>query len=139
MRQLSAKKAAFKAAFPHTLPIMAGFLFLGFTYGLYMHSLGFGFLYPTLMAMFIYGGSLEFVAASMLLSGFKLAGDSEASNEFIRMNAGVTAEMMDADYIQDLIDHIQILQDDENEVDKAELDSLNEELDTILKRLGAGR
>lgn len=50
-----------------------------------------------------------------------------------------TREMMDADYIQDLIDHIQILQDDENEVDKAELDSLNEELDTILKRLGAGR
>lgn len=70
MRQLSARKAALKAAFPHTLPIMAGFLFLGFTYGLYMHSLGFGFLYPTLMALFIYGGSLEFVAASMLLSGF---------------------------------------------------------------------
>lgn len=38
------------------------------------------------------------LAASMLLSGFKLAGDSEASNEFIRMNAGVTAKMMDADY-----------------------------------------
>lgn len=35
-----------------------------------MHSLGFGFLYPTLMALCIYGGSLEFVAASMLLSGF---------------------------------------------------------------------
>lgn len=68
MQTPSMSKAAFKAAFPHTLPIMAGFLFLGFTYGLYMHSLGFGFLYPTLMALCIYGGSLEFVAASMLLS-----------------------------------------------------------------------
>lgn len=70
MQQKNSWKLALKAAFPHTLPIMAGFIFLGLTYGLYMHELGFGFVYPMLMAMFIYGGSLEFVAATMLLSGF---------------------------------------------------------------------
>lgn len=70
MQQKNSWKEALKAAFPHTLPIMAGFIFLGLTYGLYMHELGFGFVYPMLMAMFIYGGSLEFVAATMLLSGF---------------------------------------------------------------------
>ena len=32
---------ALKAAFPYTLPIMAGFLFLGFAYGIYMNSKGF--------------------------------------------------------------------------------------------------
>ena len=61
---------ALGAAFPHTLPILAGFAFLGFAYGLYMSALGFSFLYPTLMALCIYGGSLEFVAAEMLLGPF---------------------------------------------------------------------
>ncbi len=62
--------AAAKAAFPHTIPILAGFLFLGITYGIYMNSLGFSFIYPMVMAITIYGGSLEFVAASLLLAPF---------------------------------------------------------------------
>lgn len=61
---------AFKAAFPHTLPILAGFLFIGIAYGVYMNVSGFGFLYPAVMSVVIYGGSLEFVAVSMLLSPF---------------------------------------------------------------------
>ena len=61
---------AFRHAFPYTVPIFAGFWFLAFAYGIYMHVSGFGFLYPTLMSLTIYGGSLEFVAVSMLLSPF---------------------------------------------------------------------
>lgn len=61
---------SFRAAFPLTLPILAGFLFLGFSYGVYAHVSGFSFLYPTLMALTIYGGSLEFVTVNMLLSPF---------------------------------------------------------------------
>lgn len=64
------KRKAFKAAFPHTLPILAGFLFLGFACGIYMNSLGLSFVYPMLMSMLIFGGSLEFVAAEMLLGSF---------------------------------------------------------------------
>ena len=60
-------KRAFRAAFPHTLPILAGFLFLGFAYGLLMRTKGFSFLYPMCMAMTIFGGSLEYVTVSMLL------------------------------------------------------------------------
>lgn len=63
-------KRAFRAAFPHTLPILAGFLFLGFAYGLLMRTKGFLFLYPMCMAMTIFGGSLEYVTVSMLLSAF---------------------------------------------------------------------
>lgn len=63
-------KAALFAAFPFTLPILAGFLFLGMSYGMLMASRGFSFLYPCLMALTIFGGSLEFVAASMLLGSF---------------------------------------------------------------------
>ena len=61
---------AFRAAFPHTLPILAGFLFLGFAYGLLMRTKGFSFLYPMCMAMTIFGGSLEYITVSMLLSAF---------------------------------------------------------------------
>ena len=53
--------------FSHTLPILAGFLLLGFAYGLLMRTKGFSFLYPMCMAMTIFGGSLEYVTVSMLL------------------------------------------------------------------------
>ncbi len=61
---------ALKAAFPHTIPIFAGFWFLGLAYGIYMNVSGFSFWYPMLMSLTIFGGSLEFVAVSMLLSPF---------------------------------------------------------------------
>ena len=68
---MSKKKIkALKAAFPHTIPIMTGFLFLGMTYGIYMNVSGFGFRYPMLMSMTIFAGSMEFVTVSMLLGGF---------------------------------------------------------------------
>lgn len=61
---------SFRAAFPHTIPILAGFLFLGMAYGIYMNVQGFSFVYPMLMALVIFGGSLEFLAVEMLLSPF---------------------------------------------------------------------
>lgn len=61
---------AFKTAFPYTLPIFAGFWFLGIAYGVYMNVEGFSFVYPMLMALLIFGGSLEFVCVGMLLSPF---------------------------------------------------------------------
>ena len=38
-RERQAIKKAFLAAFPHTIPIFAGFWFLGLTYGIYMNVL----------------------------------------------------------------------------------------------------
>lgn len=62
--------AALKAAFPVTIPILAGFLFLGMTYGIYMNVSGFSFWYPMLMSMTIFAGSMEFVAVNLLLGAF---------------------------------------------------------------------
>jgi 4-azaleucine resistance transporter AzlC len=64
------KKKALKAAFPHTIPIFAGFCFLGMAYGIYMNVSGFSFVYPMVTSLIVYGGSLEFVAVEMLLSPF---------------------------------------------------------------------
>lgn len=61
---------SFRAAFPQTIPILVGFLFLGMAYGIYMNVNGFSFVYPTIMALVIFGGSLEFLAAQMLLAPF---------------------------------------------------------------------
>ncbi len=64
------RKKAFRAAFPHTIPIFAGFWFLGMTYGIYMNVSGFSFWYPMLMSLFIFAGSMEFVAVNLLLGAF---------------------------------------------------------------------
>lgn len=66
----NAKMKALKCAFPHTIPIMTGFLFLGMSYGIYMHVSGFSFWYPMLMAMTIFAGSVEFVCVNFLLGAF---------------------------------------------------------------------
>ena len=65
------KTAALRAAFPYTIPICAGFAFLGIAYGIYMNSKGFSFLWPMLMSMTIFAGSMEFVTVNLLLSAFQ--------------------------------------------------------------------
>lgn len=64
-------RKAFRAAFPQTLPIFAGFTFLGIAYGLFMRSAGFGAWYPFLMSLTIFAGSMEFVAVGFLLGTFE--------------------------------------------------------------------
>lgn len=63
-------KKAFVTAFPYTIPIFAGFWFLGLTYGIYMNVSGFSFWYPMLMSITIFAGSVEFVAVNLLLGAF---------------------------------------------------------------------
>ena len=66
----NASKKALAAAFPHTLPILAGFLFLGMTYGVYMNAAGFPFWYPMIMSAVIFAGSVEFLTVHLLLGAF---------------------------------------------------------------------
>lgn len=61
---------AFRAAFPHTVPIFAGFWFLGLTYGILMNVSGFPFWFPALMSLTIFAGSMEFVTVNLLLGAF---------------------------------------------------------------------
>lgn len=68
---MGVKEKAFKAALPHTLPIAAGFSFLGLAYGIYMNSMGFSFLWPMFMSMTIFAGSMEFVSVTLLCSAFQ--------------------------------------------------------------------
>lgn len=66
--------AAARAAFPYTVPILAGFLFLGIAYGIYMNVSGFSPIYPFLMSLTIFAGSVEFVTVNLLLGAFNPLG-----------------------------------------------------------------
>lgn len=59
-----------KAAFPKTIPVMAGYVFLGITYGILMVTNGFPVWLPVLTASIVYTGSLEFLLVEMLQSAF---------------------------------------------------------------------
>lgn len=66
---LDATQKALQAAFPRTIPVMAGYLVLGFGFGLLLQSKGYNCLWAVLMGLTIYGGSMQFVAVDLLSSG----------------------------------------------------------------------
>ena len=68
------KRRAFRAAFPHTLPVMTGYLFLGISYGILITSgeKGFPFWMPILTSLTIFAGSMEFALVEILSGGFNL-------------------------------------------------------------------
>lgn len=66
------KRKALKGAFPHTIPVMTGYLVLGISYGVLITASGFPFWMPMLTSLSIFAGSMEFVLVNLLLSGFDL-------------------------------------------------------------------
>lgn len=66
----SPRLAALRAAWPATLPVLTGYLVLGLAYSIYARSMGLAVWCAPLMALVVYGGSLEFVAVSLLVSPF---------------------------------------------------------------------
>ncbi|MBQ0001781.1 MAG: AzlC family ABC transporter permease [Clostridiales bacterium] len=60
---------AFRAAFPRTLPVMAGYEVLGFGFGLLLQSKGYSSWWAILMSLTIYAGSMQYVAVDLLSTG----------------------------------------------------------------------
>ncbi len=63
------KKSAVRAAFLDTVPVMTGYVFLGFGFGILLHQAGYGALWAAAMSLFIYAGSMQYMAVSLLSSG----------------------------------------------------------------------
>lgn len=63
------KKRAVKAAFPFTIPVLVGYLFIGTAFGILAQSQGYGLLWGVFMSLIIYSGSMQFVAVSLLAAG----------------------------------------------------------------------
>ena len=63
-------KLALRSAFPHTLPVLTGFLFLGMAYGILMQTKGYGTIWSVLMSAIGFCGSMQFAALPLLTSAF---------------------------------------------------------------------
>lgn len=59
-------KMALSYAFPKTVPIMVGYVFLGMAYGILMSVNGFGVFWAALNSLIVYTGSLEFIGVNFL-------------------------------------------------------------------------
>ena len=64
------KIKALKAAFPYTLPVMTGYLFLGIAFGILLNSKGYHFGWAIFMSIFIFAGSMQYVAINLLTMAF---------------------------------------------------------------------
>lgn len=60
------KGAAFRAAFPYTIPVLTGYLALGFAYGVLLQSKGYGVGWAVLMSVAVFGGSIQYIAVDLL-------------------------------------------------------------------------
>lgn len=57
-------RKAFAAAFPHTLPVLAGYLFIGMAFGVMIQEKGYHALWAMFMSLVIYAGSGQYLAVS---------------------------------------------------------------------------
>lgn len=65
-------KKVVKQAFIDTLPVMTGYLVLGLGFGIIMKTNGYGILLAFAMSLFIYAGSMQYIAIGLLAGGASL-------------------------------------------------------------------
>ncbi len=61
-----------RRAFLDTLPVMSGYLVLGFGFGVIMNASGFNILLTFAMSLLIYAGSMQYAAVGLLTGGASL-------------------------------------------------------------------
>jgi 4-azaleucine resistance transporter AzlC len=61
-----------KKAFTASLPVMAGYFVLGSAFGVLLSDKGYSFVWAFAMSLFIYAGSMQYVAISLLTGGASL-------------------------------------------------------------------
>ncbi len=64
MKTKNTYKAAYKAAFPHTIPVMTGYLFIGIAFGVMFADKGYNFLWAGVMSLLVYAGSGQYLAVN---------------------------------------------------------------------------
>lgn len=61
-------RAEFRYAFPRTVPVMVGYLFLGAAYGILMNVNGYGVWWTLAISVLVFAGSLQYLGVTMLAS-----------------------------------------------------------------------
>ena len=60
---------AVKAAFPYTIPVLTGYLFIGIAFGVMYQEKGYNFLWAILMSILVYAGSGQYLAVNFFAPG----------------------------------------------------------------------
>lgn len=63
---------AFRAAFPFTIPVLTGYLFIGIAFGVMYQEKGYNFLWAILMGLIVYAGSGQYLAVNFFVPGVNL-------------------------------------------------------------------
>lgn len=66
---MSSYKQAFKKAFPYTIPVLTGYLFIGIAFGVMYAEKGYNFLWAILMSVMVYAGSGQYLAVNFFVPG----------------------------------------------------------------------
>ena len=80
-------KRIIKRSFIDTIPIMTGYLVLGFGFGIVLKANGYGIWWALAMSLFIYAGSMQYVTVELLAGGASL------------ITVGLTALMVNARHL----------------------------------------
>lgn len=65
-------RMALKAAFPCTIPVLVGYLFIGIAFGVMFQEKGYHFGWAILMSLLVYAGSGQYVAVNFFAPGVSL-------------------------------------------------------------------
>ena len=58
----------FNYAYPRTLPVMVGYIFLGIAYGIVLEEAGYNFIWAFFISLCVFAGSMQFVLVPMLVA-----------------------------------------------------------------------
>ena len=66
---MSEYKKVFRKAFPYTIPVLTGYLFIGIAFGVMYAEKGYSFLWAILMSVLVYAGSGQYLAVNFFVPG----------------------------------------------------------------------
>lgn len=62
-------REACKKAFPYTIPVLTGYVFIGIAFGVMFAEKGYSFLWAMLMSLMVYAGSGQYLAVNFFVPG----------------------------------------------------------------------
>ncbi len=66
---MSGYRKAFEKAFPYTIPVLCGYLFIGIAFGVMFAEKGYSFLWAILMSVLVYAGAGQYLAVNFFVPG----------------------------------------------------------------------
>lgn len=69
---MSSYREAIVKAFPYTVPVLTGYLFIGGAFGVMFADMGYNILWAILMSTVVYAGSGQYLAVNFFVPGFSL-------------------------------------------------------------------